>query len=77
MRSVAMLVAVPVMVMGVNIYTATMAMSRPGQIMTTRDMNIECRGNGWVGRGARDCCSGRCRILKSKRCKCLGNKPSF
>lgn len=77
MRSAVMLVSVPAMLMGANIYTSTAAMSRPGQIMTTRDMNIECRGNGWVGRSARDCCSGRCRILKSKRCKCIGNKPSF
>jgi hypothetical protein len=63
--------------MGVNIYSAAPAMSRPGQIMTTRDMSIECHGNGWVGRGPAACCSGRCKVLKSKRCRCIGNKPSF
>lgn len=77
MKNIAMLAVLSATIMGLSIPMATTAMSRPGQIMTTRDMNIECRGNGWIGRSARDCCSGRCRILKSKRCKCIGNKPSF
>lgn len=47
MRSVAIYAAVPAIFLGMSLYTVTAAMSRPGQIMTTRDMNIECRGNGF------------------------------
>ncbi|WP_152276790.1 hypothetical protein [Methylorubrum populi] len=76
MRKIALYAVFPAVIIGSNLST-TPAIGRSPKLMTTRDIDSACQAYGWVGRSARECCSGRCEMVKGERCRCLGNRPSF